>query len=55
LPFLLTLGRNVAIAEKLSKDRVCPRLSFAGMFRDSHIVAFHEKVNVVRDALVVTH
>ena len=54
LPFLFTLGRNLAIEEKLSKDRVCPRCAFAGMFRDSHFVAFLRKVMVVvRDASVL--
>jgi hypothetical protein len=45
----------LAVAEKLSNERVCVRTGWAGMFRDSHVVAFLWKVMVVRDALVVTH
>jgi hypothetical protein len=51
----LALGRNLAIAEKLSKDRVCVRSGAAGMFRDSHVVAFLWKVMVVRDTSVFMH
>jgi predicted DNA-binding protein (UPF0251 family) len=55
LPFLLALVRNLAIAEKLSKGRVCVRTGPAGIVRRSHIVAFLWKVRVVRDALVFQH
>ena len=34
---------------------VCGRCGLAGNFRDSHIVAFHEKVMVVRGGSVFAH
>jgi hypothetical protein len=34
---------------------VCGWCGLAGNFRDSHIVAFHEKVMVVRDTSVFMH
>jgi hypothetical protein len=43
----------LAVAEKLSKDRVCVRSGAAGIFKRSHIVAFRWKVSVVRDASVL--
>ena len=55
LPFLLTFVRNLAVAEKLSNEKVCVRTGWAGMFRDSHVVAFLSKVMVVRDASVFQH
>ena len=55
MPFLLALIRNSAIAEKLSKERVCVRTGPAGILRRSHIVAFRRKVRVVRDARVFEH
>jgi hypothetical protein len=57
LPFLFAFVRNVAIAKKLSKDRVCPLGSAAGIFDYSNfdysnVVAFHGKRSVVRDVSV---
>jgi len=55
LPRAFTFRRDLAVSEEVLKELVCVLIGLAGIFRDSHIVAFLRKVSVVRDTPVFTH
>jgi len=44
MPSVLALVRDPTVLEEILEDRVCVRNGPAGIFRDSHIVAFLTKV-----------
>ena len=55
MPCSLTFFRDLTVLEEALEKFVCVRNGPAGIFRDSHIVAFLQKVMVVRGVLVLAH